>query len=378
MKKLVINLIFLMSLFIVLVLSFVSGLGIDSGVKYVDFKPGIELNYNFQVFADSNQKIELYSRGEFSDLVKFDKKILDGGGSFNVKIRLPENIEIPGKHTILIGARESSENNDEGNIGTSVAVQVPIIIQVPYPGKYAEVLFNIGNVNFGDNIKFDVEVASMGKEPISAGTSVEIYSNDKKIDDFDLGSKIIENQKKDVFIKIVNSSKYSPGNYKAIAIIDYQNGIAKADSIFRIGKLFVNISNFTQKVIKKGIRPFEISIESLWNDPIENIYGEVYFLKNNQNITNFITPSISLAGWEKKNLLGYVDSEKFEIGEYDSIIKIFYKNNQTIINGKLKVIRESDTYLYAIILLVILVIIFAVAYLFYKRNIKSKNVRKNR
>ena len=165
-------------------------LGISPAKQYVDFKPGMELEYNFNVYGDSEQKIEIYSAGEFSDLVEFDKKELVGGGGFNVKIKLPESIEKPGKHILLIGAREKTDG--EEGVATSVAVQAPIVIFVPYPGKYAEIIFTTNNANAGEPVKFEVTVSSMGEESITAATSIEIYSDENLVEILDLGIKPIE------------------------------------------------------------------------------------------------------------------------------------------------------------------------------------------
>ncbi len=371
MKKEILVLI-VISIFL-LNLQLVLPLGISPAIQRVDFQPGLELEYSFKVYADPGQIIEVYSDGEFSDLVKFDKKELNGGGGFNIKIKLPQEIEIPGKHTLLIGAREKVDV-ESGAIGTSVVVRAPIIIQVPYPGKYAEISFSTHNANVGEPVKFEVTVASMGKEPIFAITNIDIYSEKKKIETLDLGAKIIENQKSDKFIKILNTSDYKPGDYNATAIVDYQAAIAKTSSVLRIGQLFVNMTNYTNEIIKGGIKPFEINVESLWNDPIENVYGEVSVLKDNLSITNFLTPSVILLGWEKKTLNGYVDTNVLEIGEYDLDINISYGGKETMNKGKLTIEMKQKYLVYYIMGgILISLILLIVLYFKFRKSIFNKN-----
>jgi hypothetical protein len=351
-------------------------LGISPAIQHVDFQPGLELEYSFNIYSDPEQVIEVYSEGKFSDLVRFDKTELKGGGGFSVKIKLPQEIETPGKHILLIGAREKIYS-EEGTIGTSVIVRAPIIIQVPYPGKYAEISFLANNANVGEPVKFEVDVASMGKEPISATTKIEIYSETKKIETLDLGTKIIENQKSDKFIKILNTSEYNPGNYNATAIVDYEAAAAKTSRVFRIGQLFVNMTNYTEEIIKGGIKPFEISIESLWNNPIENVYGDIHVLKNGTSITNFLTPSVGLLGWEKKVLNGYVDTDILEPGKYDLDINIIYEGKETLNKGKLTIKMKQEYQAYYIfggilLILIVLIILIALYLKFMKKNGKSK------
>jgi len=371
MKK-EISVLLIISVFL-LNLQLVLSLGISPAIQRVDFLPGLELEYSFNIYANPEQIIEVYSEGEFSDLVRFDKTELNGGGRFSVKIKLPQEIEIPGKHVLLIGAREKADSED-GTIGTSVIVRAPIVIQVPYPGKYAEISLSTNNANIGEPVKFEVTVASMGKEPISATTKIEIYSEKKKIETLDLGTKLIENQKSDKFIKILNTDNYNQGDYNATAIVDYQAAIAETNKVFRIGQLFVNMTNYTREIIKEGIKPFEIHIESLWNNPIENIYGEVHVLKDNTSITNFLTPSVSLLGWEKKTLNGYVDTDILEPGEYDLDIKIIYEGKEAMNKGKLTIKIKQGYQTYYIIggILLILIILIALYFKFMKKNGKSK------
>ena len=358
-------------------LQLVLSLGISPAIQYVDFKPGLELEYSFNIYADPKQTIELYSEGEFSDLVRFDKTKLDGGGGFTVKLKLPQEIEIPGKHTLLIGAKEMVDA-ESGAIGASVIVRAPIIVRVPYPGKYAEIGFTTNNANVGEPVKFEVSVASMGKEPILATTNIDIYSEKKKIETLNLGTKLIENQKSDVFIKLLDTSNYNPGDYNATAIVNYQDGAAEKSSVFRIGQLFVNMTNYTDELIKGGIKLFEINVESLWNDPIDNVYGEVYVIKNNASLTNFLTPSVNLQGWEKKMLEGYIDTDVLEIGEYELNISINYGEKATMNKGKLRIKTEQEYLRYYIIggiliaLIILIILYFKFIKKFFEKNGKSK------
>lgn len=350
-----------------------ASLGISPSKKTVNFQPGLEVEYLFNVFADTGQRIELYSAGEFAELVEFDRKELIGGGSFTVKIKLPNSIGKPGKHRILIGAREKADLEEgETGLGTSAAVQAPIDILVPYPGKYAEISLYATNANVGDFVEFKVAVSSKGEEPILAITNLEIYSEEKKIETLYLGSKSIESQKSETFKTFLNTSDYKAGDYKAIALVDYQAGIARAEKEFRIGSLFVNITDYSKDIVKKGIQPFNIKIESLWNNDIEKVYGEIYVAKNGENITNFLTPSVDLKKWEKKTLEGHIDTDKLDISEYDLKIKINYQERSTVTEDKLKVKREINLIFYIIgIALLIAIILYSLYYL-RKKWLKKK------
>ena len=361
---------------------FISSLGISPGrIDQIIFEPNLELEYDFQVFEDPNQKIEVFAKGEFTDLVQFDRKELKGNEHFKVRFILPNSIEEPGKHTLIIGAAEKVEQ-EEGKsvVKTRVVVQVRIVVFVPYPGRYAEIDLLRHNANAGEPIKFEIIVNSLGYRTILATANLEIFDkNDNKIDRFDLGSKTVKSQAGDSFIYNLDTKNYEPADYKAIATVDYIDGIIKVDRGFRIGHLFVNITNHTTEVVREGIRPFDIHVESLWNDPIGEIHGEVSVIDDGENILNFLTPSIGLGGFEKRTLVGYVDTSILNKNKYDLEIKLKYKDQETIVKGEL-LVKEKGYFKYIkiILLVLIIVIIGIILYLIRKHAKKTKRARKTR
>ncbi len=367
MKKRIYYLGFFLAL-IFLVVPSILGLGISPAIINENFSPGMELDYNFKIY--SNDKVEVFVSGEFSDLAKLDKTKIHGTGSVNLKIKLPENIEKPGEHVISFGAKEVSD--EEATIGSAIVIYAPIKIFVPYPGKYAEINFNIDNANIGENLNLKVDVFSKGKEPIFALTDVEIYDIENKlVSEVNLGSREILNQESYSFKGYLNTSGYKPMNYKAIAIVDYQQGIAKEEKNFRLGHLFVNITDYTDKIIKGGIKPFEISVESLWGNPIESTYSQVFVFRNKSNVTDFLTPTYSLEPWEKRNITGYINTDNLEIGAYETRIELNY-GNKTIIEGDLNIVEEEKTdynliILGGIVLIILVIIIIWILYIKRKK-----------
>ena len=99
---------------LLLVIPLVSSLGISPSKHYIDFQPGLELEYAFKVYAASNQKLEVFAAGEFPESVEFDKKEIMGGDGFKAKIKLPNNIDKPGRHTIIVGVREKKVEEGRG------------------------------------------------------------------------------------------------------------------------------------------------------------------------------------------------------------------------------------------------------------------------
>ena len=72
-----------------------------------------------------------------------------------------------------------------------------------------------------------------------------------------------------------------PGNYSATANMDF-DGMKKTDSDnFRIGNLNVKVVDYTKELDNSGIKRFDVTVESEWNDP------DSKFLQSYQRINQY-------------------------------------------------------------------------------------------
>ncbi len=332
----------------------------------INFVPNLEQDFSFTFQFDEGTKFNVFVQGDLAEYITLDREEFITSGTTTATLKLPASVEKPGMHSMGISAMPVAD--EQGGVRLMGNVIGSIFIFVPYPGKYAEIRLNAGDVNSGEMLNFEVGVSSVGKEPIDASVLLEIYSDEKKIDSLELGSKTIKNQESDVFKKSVNSSIYRAGNYNALAIVNYETGIARADSKFRIGYLFINITNHTKEIKKSGIKPFEIEIESLWNNVVKNVYSEVNIIDNGESVISFQTPSVSLDGWEKKKLQGYFDTSNLKAKEYNINIKAIYENDFNLIQSKIRIIEKEIKLIYYVVIAGILIVAIVLAIILIKRK----------
>lgn len=343
----------------------VYALGIGPAKTELDFQPNYEFSVDYMVVGiPPEQKLEVYAKGDLVEYVEFDKTNLTGEENFKASVKLPPDIEKPGPNKLYIGVREIKEGR--GGIGARVAVEALIVVYVPYPGKYAEISFSVNNVNVGEPINFVVEVNNLGKEDITVKTDIEVYSAKNLIETLNLGSKFIKTQTKEIFTKQLNSSGYKAGKYKAIAIVDYGK-IIKEEKEFKIGTLFVNITNWTSEVRKGKINKFDIWIESFWNSGIDNIYANVNITSNGESFDFFKTPSVSLKPWQKMMLQGYFNTEELDVGNYKANIILFYDGKTTKKTVDIKVISSIKIIILYIIVVLVIVVAAIALYFFWKK-----------
>jgi len=348
----------------------VEGLGISPSKQYVDYVPNLEYVKTFTITTSLDDNIEMYAKGAFSEFVIFDKKEFMGTNDVKITLVLPDNVETPGENVLIIGAREKSLGS--ATIAAVTAVQIPIVVRVPYPGKYVEIELSVNDVNIGEEALFNVQAINRGKEAIHSNVDITLNDLDgNEIEKLNLGSRSMEPLETFNFKYVLNTSKYEPADYNAVALVDYGGFLVSDEKIFRIGNLLVNIVNYSSIIVKDGIRPYFIDIESRWNYPIEGVFAEVYVSNEEKELISFLTPSARISSWEKSRITGYLDTSKLEVGKYDSKIVLSY-GNETIIHGELEIINsvENNYFYYLIFGVISLIVIFIL--IVFRKGLKLK------
>ena len=355
-------------------ISLASALGISPAKQEIDFSPGAEYEFIYNIFTESEDSlIKIEIAGDLAEFAFPSKSEVKGSGSFSLKVKLPDKIEQPGFHTIGVQVREVSAS--EGVIATSVAIHSNIKIFVSYPGKYAELSLSVSDGNIDSEIPVNVKIINRGSERVVTDLKIDFLTqNWEFVYKMPFTSKIIEPNGESSFSSSLNTSGYKAGNYFAEAILDFGE-IVKANQTFRIGSLFVNVTNFTTQLSKNGIQKFFIDIESLWNENLDEVYADINISNDIDNL-EFRTPSIDLKAWQRGQLVGFVDTEKLD-GEYQTKIILSYAEANTVSYGSLLVLKPINMLLFfsifaAVLILLIVVIVFLRKY----KNKKIKEYKK--
>ncbi len=347
-------------LFIIILVSnsfFVKAIGVTPVSYEIDFQPNLKGVFAFTFLGDGEPKFSIYAEGDLAEYVKLSDKTLNGPGTIVAFLSLPENIEIPGRHILYIGALEGGGEEVSG-IGIIGNVRGVILVNVPYPGKYVEIKLEAANVNIGEPVPLSLTINNKGKENVTVSAALEIYKGEELIerinlDDVNLGSA----QSKLVYYEL-NTINYQAGGYKARALAEYggkRTAIAETD--FKIGHLHISILNYSASFVRNKINKFNIEIESEWNTPIENVFANVSIINTD---ISFQTPSVKLRPFEKSILEGFFDTTSIVSDEFQAKIEIHYEDQITekIVDLRLK--KEFDLLSYAIIAAFVIVIIILV------------------
>jgi len=353
-----------------------AALGITPAKKEFSYKPGERIEIGFKIISDKPDRvIELYAEGDFENHTTFSKQTVTGEETFKVYIDFPpDNGSFkPGRHSLLIGAKEFLPESERQFFSTQINVRALVVILVPYPGKFAEVELNVPDGNVNEKIPVEVKVTGRGKESILTDVKVYFYENSRVGDPvfiMNFQPVTIGTDEQVFFRKVLNTEGYKPGVYFAEAIADYSEDRVNASQTFRIGSVFVNITNFTETLPRGGIREFYIGIESQWNNEFDGVFADVNVSNANESVV-FRTPSIYLKRWEKSALVGFLDTTDLR-GKYNTEIVLHYVDKMTVVNGVLLIISYVKIIIAVIIIAVVCCIVAYVIWRRRKQNAQKK------
>jgi len=323
-KGLVIG-ILLVLIFLVL-LNLISALGASPAKKEYNFKPGLETSIKYVAFSTNNRDLMLSVEGNLSEYVTLDKTSLpEKGGVFTAHLKLPNSIEIPGKHRILVKVSEAVDPEISGFIGTSIAINLVIDIYVPYPGQYLDIELSAPDVNVKEPVNFLLKVISQGKERVNITPEISIYDSEgSKVEELIFINRIIQSQETLNLKKALDTINYNPGTYTAKAVVDY-GALAKSEASFRIGELVVDVLRYSKEIFIEETSRFDVEIQSGWNDKISGAYAEISMINQSRDIiSTFKTSPTDLIPWQTKTITGYFDSSEFKPGIYIANITMTY------------------------------------------------------
>jgi hypothetical protein len=347
------NRIFFLLIVSILFFPYVYSLGISGG-NSVDFQSNSEKNYPLLIVADNDGYVKVYIEdGELKKYITLseDYFYLKSGEAKHISytVKLPEKFATPGDKSINIDAEEANQGG--GFMSVNVRVRHRYKVRVPYPEKYLLIKdLVLMDVKLNSTEFMGINIINRGNETVeNVDGFVDIYKGDKKLQRIKTtGTSGLGSLKSETLNAEWNTSGNPSGRYNAAVIINYDTGAALQNGSFRIGDLYIEISNFSKQVERNKINEIKLDIESMWNDPIPGVYGSVRIFNSSKDW--FIkTVSEDLSGWGASQLKGYWDTTNLSIGTYDSEMTLYYAGKETKLTGNIevfepkKVIEQKDS-----------------------------------
>ncbi|PIT85584.1 hypothetical protein COU36_02415, partial [Candidatus Micrarchaeota archaeon CG10_big_fil_rev_8_21_14_0_10_59_7] len=294
--------------------SFVSALGVShQALISMDYEPGFNESYGYAAINSADNDEVAFARyvcGPLSPYVGLNLEvgeivfverdcnaiasgvtsvanphILPGGGIkyFTYTVALPQTIPTelkPGINQAFLGFMQVIAGT--GGVGGRVAVQIPITVYVPYPGKYLEVFLSADSAKRGEPVEFKMRAENKGTENVSATAIIRISdSTGKELKKLEAGSAQVATKNSATLSASLDTSDMEIASYTAKAVVEYGGSApATSEAKFKIGELSIRINNvgIENAYAGKTAKAY-VEVESMWGDPISGVYAEINVTK---------------------------------------------------------------------------------------------------
>jgi hypothetical protein len=316
------------------------GIVTDDLKRQIDFSPNSSHTFSYAVRATTpgDVRVSLIDENEvnLSRYISLEPDIFKGTveGSiyhFKVHLELPEQIEIPGPHTVKVKVEETDLEAEGSVVAAKSSSTAKLTVHIPYPGKYIRITrFSIPHKGEGEPVAIELDAKNLGTQEIQkAEGRITVFSLDRDLPlkSLTTGTRSLAPQEQASFNAAIDASELKAGKYKAEAKIKY-DGTFFTDAktaYFNIGTLDVRVLNNTKVLQKKNIQKMTILVENSWNNRIDGVWAEL-LIGGYQDLIK--TPSIDLGPFEANNLEAYIDTARLDLGRHDATVVLHYEGSK--------------------------------------------------
>ncbi len=361
------RLVFFCSLFFLVAIPAVFAIGLSPSPIHIEYQPGKEEEFTFSIMNNQGNEVyaHLYASGEYASLLTFKETIIKipayQAYEVKAKIRFPEAILTPGPQHIKIGViEEPADNIQAQGVIPKAGVETKLKFAVPYPGKYLQLRLEVPSVNAGERLPVQLFIKSYGKETVERlSGSIALEAAQQVLKTIPVSLHEILPDEERSFQDFVKTEDMPAGDYMATGIFAYDRFQGFASTDFRIGTLYVNLTNFTKTFERDTVAQLDLHIASRWNENIDDVYATIEIMQDGRGVASMQTPGVSLNPWQTAILRTYWDTNGIAQGNYQARITLHYAQTSSVFDGDLVVyakIKVNTTYiLIGIIAFIILV-----------------------
>ncbi len=361
--------------------------GIMGDVKdFVFFSPGLTKTYTYTVISNTDKVMdhEIELMGDLAPYFTVSKHVLKdlapgGADSFTSTMTLPQELE-PGEHRGYVCALETQTRGAGGtggaSIGTRVRICALVVVFSAYPGKFIDFELLVGDANKGEKIPIVLVVTNYGTDPVTVDGEIEILFNDVKAGEesrvvtLKTNSEYLKTAEQKTLTATLDTKDMNIGGYTAVATVYYDGNHTTKERDFRIGDVYIDILNFTDKALKNQLNTLNIYAKSNWNQKINEVYSNVIISDSEgRPVANLNSPPISMEPWENNTMQVFWDTTNLTGETYNIYVTVNYENKNTTKVGQIRLVEGAvkismlTILLVALILVVILLIILIITLL---------------
>jgi len=323
---------FLLIFLIVFLSSNVIAIGITPGRTTFDFEPGSMKEVEFTVVNSDNldMNVIVLIQGDLNESIAVSENSFKMAASEKEKklkytFTMPNELK-PGLHkaeVVVIQLPEKSGTSD-AFIGAAVGVATQIHIYVSYPGKYAEGEMNI--VSESGKVNFVIPVHNRGDLDLKkVKAKIDIFSPvNEKIASVDTNEiSLLSGERREVVASWQLS--VSPGTYRAVATLIYDEQTAKIEKHFDVGEQILKLDQVeVNDFVLGGIAKFEMLVDNQWSQNINAYAQMLVYNKEGSVMADFKSANYDIPALDKVIMVAFWDTAGVKTGDYDASVFLRY------------------------------------------------------
>ncbi len=323
----------LFTMMIILFSGSIFALTVTPSRKTFDYKPEIAGSFSVLNMDYESYDISLSAEGDIAEYIELSNKKLtfntdDFSKDVTFRISLPSDIKA-GTHTAKIIVTPIADQ--EGTVSAIASIAVQIIVNVPYPGKYAEASIDVRQSDSKENAEFFVVLKNKGDMMIeNAITNLEVYDeNSNLITSMSASSGMIQSKDSQEMKMIWKYPEI--GSYKAKAYVVYDNIETDAEKNFTIGDSFVSINYMTIGKFKlKDSAKLSLDLKNMASKSLDDVYYSLIISEQDKELVNAVSYKSKLSGKTTETFDLYFETDSLMEKEYFGKIIIHYDSQEII------------------------------------------------
>lgn len=297
-------------LFALLLVPGAFAIGVSPPSAQINFAPGESVEFMVRVLNFNDFPVEIETRTTGVGAFELDlPRNIPAQSSAAVRIRytMPAELSRPGTTSSYVFFKERYIDEKTSTFAVRTEVGMRVDVWQPYPGSYAEIVVSAQHVPEGEDSVLGLVVNNLGVEPLEGETArVRVLSAEQRLQDvFTFPGISIPGNSNERYSQVIKSSAYAPGKYTLAGELEYPGGVARMNSTFIVGTQDVDILSVEDPMyLDKPVNKFRVRVESLWNQPMEGVYGTFQLGEYSATTSPVIIPPFGI-----ETLSGYWETD---------------------------------------------------------------------
>jgi hypothetical protein len=339
---------------IMLCIQAVSALGVTPARTTMGFSPGMQQTVGFTVVNSEHKdmKLNIQVQGELNQSVVVPLKSVimsatQDSVQLNYSVSLPNSL-LPGPHTadIVVTAEPVSASASEAFVGAQIAVVTQLLVNVPYPGKYALADINVVNAEQGGQSTIIIPVVNLGQDDLQAvhADITILDSQNNSVGSFSTKDiSIGHGQRQEIVYNW--PANVQIGKYFVKAVVSYDGGNKiSLQKQFNVGSATLTLNSLLVNGFSLGqIAKFQLFVQNKWSEPVTGAYIEMQVSSQSEQIADFKSQTYDLAALANETMVAYWDTAGVAQGTYNTTAFLRYGSKEAQQNFQLRVTDTDIT-----------------------------------